>query len=76
MFYIKEGTVLLLLFPSLSLSPLTFKIWSMCLLFCFEWMLCCGVVCEKKLKNVNKKKKIITMYLLCPYCIAKHFCCY
>ncbi len=32
--YIKEGPVLLLLFPS---SPFdwTFKAWSMCLLFCF-----------------------------------------
>ncbi len=52
--YIKEGPVLLLLFPSLSLSPpfdWTFKTWSMCLLFCFvcfEWMLCCDVVCVKK----------------------------
>ncbi len=48
--YVKEGPVLLLLFPSLSLSPLIglyFEIWSMCLLFsfvCFEWMLCCDVV--------------------------------
>ncbi len=51
--YIKEGPVLLLLFPSLSLSPLIGP-WSMCLLFCFvcfEWMLCCDVVCEKKKKS-------------------------
>ncbi len=34
----------------------TFKIWSMCLLFCFEWMLCCGVVCKKKQK---KKPSVI-----------------
>ncbi len=35
--YVKERCVLLLLFPSLSVSLLTgpFKIWSMCLLFCF-----------------------------------------
>ncbi len=24
---------------------------------CFEWMLCCDVVCEKKIKNVFDKKK-------------------
>ncbi len=38
----------------------TFKIWSMCLLFsfvCFEWMLCCDVVCEKKLQNVDKESE-------------------
>ncbi len=51
--YIKEGPVLLLLFPLLLSLPFdwTFKIWSMCLLFSFvgfEWMLCCDVVCEKK----------------------------
>ncbi len=35
--YIKERPVLLLLFPSLSLSPFdwTFGTWSVCLLFCF-----------------------------------------
>ncbi len=38
----------------------TFKIWSMCLLFsfvCFEWMLCCDVVCEKNNKMLITKKK-------------------
>ncbi len=39
----------------------TFKIWSMCLLFCcvcFEWMLCCDVVCEKKKKMLITKKDL------------------
>ncbi len=49
--YIKEGPVLLLPFPSLSLSPLIGPLkHGVCLLFCFvcfEWMLCCDVVCEK-----------------------------
>ncbi len=47
--YIKEWLVLFFLFPSLSLPfDWTFGVLSMCLLFCFvcfEWMLCCDVVC-------------------------------
>ncbi len=40
----------------------TFKIWSMCLLLCFvcfEWMLCCDVVCENKKNKMLITKKII-----------------
>ncbi len=58
--YIKEGPVLLLLFPSLSLSPLIGPLKHgvcVCCFVCFEWMLCCVVVCEKKIKNVDNKKK-------------------
>ncbi len=48
--YIKEWLVLFFSFPLPLSLPLdwTFKILSMCLLFCFvcfEWMLCCDVVC-------------------------------
>ncbi len=49
--YIKEGLVLLLLFPSLSLSPLIGPLKygvCVCCFVCFEWMLCCDVVCENK----------------------------
>ncbi len=45
--YIKEGPVLLLLFPSLSLSPLIGPLKHgvcVCCFVCFEWMLCCVVV--------------------------------
>ncbi len=63
--YIKEGPVLLLLFPSLSLSPLIGPLkHGVCVccvvLFCFvcfEWMLCCDVVCENKIKMLITKKK-------------------
>ncbi len=47
--YIKEGPVLLLLFPSLSLSTLTGPLKHgvcVCYFVCFKWMLCCDV-CEK-----------------------------
>ncbi len=43
----------------------TFKIWSVCLLLCFvcfEWTLCCDVVCEKK-KKVDNKKRIVNYIL-------------
>ncbi len=51
--YIKEGRVLLLLFPSLSLSlligPLKYGVCVCCfVLFVLSGMLCCDVVCEKK----------------------------
>ncbi len=29
---------------------------------CFEWMLCCDVVCEKK-KKVDNKKNIVAPFL-------------
>ncbi len=60
--YIKEGPVLLLLFPSLSLSPLIGPLkHGVCVccfvLFVFEWVLSCDVVCEKKML-ITKKIKV------------------
>ncbi len=47
-----------------SLSPFWLDFWNreytsvvlLCFV-CFEWILCCDVVCEKQNKNVDKKKK-------------------
>ncbi len=46
--YIKEGAVLLLFFPSLSLSPLIAPLKHGVCVCCFEWMLC-----------VKRNKKIL-----------------
>ncbi len=56
----EEGPVLLLLFPSLSLSPLIGLLKHgvcVCCIVLFVLSGCYVVVCEKKIKNVNHKKK-------------------
>ncbi len=58
--YIKEGPVLLLLFPSLSLSPLTGPLKHGVCVCCFVLFVLSGcyvvLLCVKK-KNVDNKKK-------------------
>ncbi len=57
--YIKEGPVLLLLFPSLSLSPLIGPLKHgvcVCWFVLFVLSGCYVVMCVKKNKNVDKKK--------------------
>ncbi len=57
--YIKEGPVLLLLFPSLSLSPLIGPLKHGVCVCCFVLFVLsgCDVVCEKNIiKNVDNKK--------------------
>ncbi len=56
----EEGPVLSLLFPSLSLSPLIGLLKHGVCVCCFVLFVlseCYVVVCEKKIKNVNHKKK-------------------
>ncbi len=59
MYYIKEGTVLLLLFPSLSLSPLIGLLKDGVCVCCFVLSGCYVVMlCVIKKKKKKKKKKI------------------
>ncbi len=64
--YIKEGPVLLLLFPSLSLSPLIGPLKYGVCVCCFVVFVLSGcyvvMLCVKKKKNVDNKKRF-TLYM-------------
>ncbi len=62
----EEGPVLLLLFPSLSLSPLIGLLKHGICVCCFVLFVLSGcyvVVCEKKIKNVNHKKRMSVVWI-------------
>ncbi len=74
--YIKEGPILLLLFPSLSLSPLIGPLKHGVCVCCFVLFVLSGcyvvMLCvKKKIKNVDNKKKKMSVRI--TVMMQKHF---